>query len=237
LSCLSAGAIAQDEEETYIDATYYYCDGSQLERLDELIESAAKPVYEAAIKAGDITGWGWLAHHTGGKWSRVLYHSAGSVVAAIAAQDKIIDRIQADNPAAVDEFGKACRSHDDYIWRGITGNGGTVLGAERGKVGLSAYYVCDSREAAADEIVETVFAPVYDAQVGDGKLSSWGWSEHIIGGKYRRLGTMTAADWPSLFAARAAIIDAGGDSELASQFGEICHSHADYMWNIQHESP
>jgi len=231
--CLSGGALAQDEDATYISATYYYCKGG-LKRADELVESVAKPVYDAALKAGDITGWGWLAHHTGGKWSRLLYHSAGSIEELIASQDAIIDKI---DDAAAEEFGKICASHDDYIWHGLTGSGGDVLSTDRGKVGLSAYYVCDSREAVADEIVETVFAPVYNSQVGEGKLTSWGWSEHIIGGKYRRLATMTAADWPSLFAVRGAIIDAAQDSELADQFGEICSSHADYMWIIEHESP
>lgn len=234
IAFLPGTAIAADEEETYVDATYYICDGSQLERADELIESVAKPVYDAAVKAGDISGWGWLAHHTGGKWSRILYHTAGSVTDALAAQDKIIDKI---DDAAAKEFGAICKTHEDYIWRGVTGSGGNVLSTDRGKVGLSAYYVCDGREAAADEIVEAVFAPVYNSHMGAGKLTSWGWSEHIIGGKYRRLATMTAADWPALFAVREKIIDAAGDSELATQFSEICGSHTDYLWMIQHESP
>jgi len=229
--------MAQEEDETYIYATYFYCDSSQQERVDEIVESANKPVYDAAVKAGEIQGWGWLAHHTGGKWRRILYHSAGSVEALLAAQESIGDKMDADHADATSDFDKICKSHDDYIWRGITGTDGNVLGTERGKVGLSTYFVCDTREAVADEIVKTVFAPEYDSHVGKGKLTSWGWSEHIIGGKYRRLSTMTAADWPALFAVRSAIIEAAGDSELATQFGEICDSHTDYMWEIRHESP
>ena len=68
-------------------------------------------------------------------------------------------------------------------------------------------------------------------------LTSWGWSEHIIGGKYRRLSTMTAENWDDLFAVRESIIEDAQDSELAGLFSEICHSHTDYMWEIVHESP
>lgn len=232
---LSTAAVAQDEQETYIYTTYFYCDVAQQDRADEIFESIDKPLYEAAFKDGAITSWGWLAHHTGGKWRRAQYHAAGSVEALLAAQEAVGEKREEVDDSG--EFGKICNSHDDYIWRGVTGNGGNLLATARGAVGLSAYYVCDAREAAADEIVKSVFAPIYDAQVADGKLTSWGWAEHIVGGKYRRLATMTAADWPTLFAARASILEASDDSELGDIFADICDSHADYMWEIRHENP
>lgn len=228
-------ALAEDEQETYIYSTYMYCDVTQQDRADEIVAAVDKPIYDAAVKDGTITGWGWLAHHTGGKWRRVRYHTAGSVEKLLAALEAIGEKQDAADDS--DEFGKICNSHDDYIWRGVTGSGGDVLSTARGKVGLSAYYVCDSREGAADEIVKAVFAPLYDAHVGDGKLTSWGWSEHLVGGKYRRLATMTAEDWPALFAARASIIEASDDSELGDVFADICDSHADYMWEIRYENP
>ena len=94
-----------------------------------------------------------------------------------------------------------------------------------------------SKEGRADEIVKTVFAPIYDAHVGEGRLASWGWSEHIVGGKYRRLATMTADDWPTLLKIRGEIFDAmdEADNPLADEFSEICGSHSDYLWEIQHE--
>lgn len=235
LACLSGAAVAQDEQETYLYTTYYYCDPTREDRADELVESIDKPIYEAAIKSGDIAGWGYLGHHTGGKWRRVMYHSAGSVVDALAALEKLGEQREAAEDR--DEVGEICNSHDDYIWRGVTGSGGNILATERGKVGLSVYYVCDSREAEADEIVKTIIAPVYNANVGEGKLSSWGYAEHIVGGKYRRLATMTAVDWQSLFAARGAIIEAIGDNPLGEAFSAICDSHADYLWEIKHEAP
>lgn len=233
--CLPFVAMAQDEQESYIYVTYLYCDVTKQERADEIVEELDKPIYDAAVKDGTISGWGWLAHHTGGQWRRARYHAAGSVVELLEALETIGDEQQDED--AVEEFGEICNSHDDYIWRSVAGSGVDILAVPRGKVGLSAYYVCDTREAAADEIVEKVFASVYDDNIGAGKLTSWGWAEHIVGGKYRRLATMTAEDWPSLFAARASILEAGQDSELGSQFSEICSSHADYLWEIRHENP
>jgi len=232
---LSNTAIAQDDKASYIYTTYFYCDVARQEEADEVFEDVDKPIFEAAVKDGTITGWGYLAHHTGGKWRRAQYYAAGSVVELLAAQEAIAERQEEEDDS--DEFGEICNAHDDYIWRSVAASGGDILAVPRGKVGLSAYYVCDSREGAADEIVKTIFAPVYDSQVGPGKLSSWGWAEHIVGGKYRRLATMTAEDWPALFAARASILEAGQDSELGDQFGEICGSHTDYMWEIRHETP
>ena len=94
-----------------------------------------------------------------------------------------------------------------------------------------------SRESRADEIVKSVFAPVFNANIGESKLSSWGYIEHIVGGKYRRLSTITAPDWETLFEGRAALFEGLEDNELADEFTEICGSHSDYMWEIKHENP
>ncbi|MGI9263708.1 MAG: hypothetical protein ACR2QU_02190 [Gammaproteobacteria bacterium] len=233
---LSTGAVAQDEKEapeSYVYATYFVCDVTKQDRADEIVKSQDAPVYDAAVKDGTITGWGWLAHHTGGKWRRILYSSATSMEALFAAQAKI-NEAREDNS----EFGSICNAHDDYVWHGKAGTGGNLLASERGKVGLSAYHICKmSEEEKADELVKTVFAPVYDAHVGDGKLRSWGWSEHIIGGKYRRLATFTADDLPTLFKMRGSIFEALEDNDKADEFSKICGSHSDYIWEIQIENP
>jgi hypothetical protein len=159
------------------------------------------------------------------------------VPALLAAQDKIGPAIRAASGES-GEFVKICNTHDDYIWRGVAGSGGNVLATTRGKVGMSAYHVCTmSMEGRADELVKTVMAPVYDAHVGEGKLRSWGWSSHIVGGEYRRLATMTADDWPTLLAMRASILEAMQGNPLAMQFSDICGSHSDYMWELRIENP
>lgn len=228
----SSTAIAQ-EKDSYTYATYFYCDVTQQERADEIVEKLDKPVYDAAVTDGSITAWGWMAHHTGGKWRRAEYHQAPSIDALLAAQKKIGDQIDARNKALSTEAGKICNSHDDYIWRRVAGNAGP-----RGKASFSVYYVCDSgREDQADALVKRVFAPMYDKLVADGKLMTWGWMEHIVGGEYRRLSTITAADVNSLVAARTSIVTAMQDDPLAAALDDICGSHADYIWEIKFEKP
>ena len=70
------------------------------------------------------------------------------------------------------------------------------------------------------------------------KITSWGWSSHILGGKYRRLSTMTAASFADLRKARDEILATlyGEDENAeADEFATICTSHSDYLWDIQHE--
>lgn len=71
----------------------------------------------------------------------------------------------------------------------------------------------------------------------EGKLTTWGWMEHIVGGEYRRLATMTAGDVTSLMAARSAVVAAFQDDPLADTLTDICGSHTDYIWEIKVENP
>ena len=109
----------------------------------------------------------------------------------------------------------------------------------RGPAALSVYEVCNlNDEARAKEIVETNFAPVLDKAVEDGKLTSWGWNSHVLGGEYRVLQTMTAKDHATLLKARADILETiygDGNNAAANEYSTICTSHSDYLWNVQHE--
>jgi hypothetical protein len=232
---------AQEEEaekEQYIYATYFYCDTATQDQADELIKKNSAPIYDAAVEDGTITGWGWISHHTGGKWRRIQYHMSDSVTGLLAAQETIGKRMDEASGGADDGFSKICGAHDDYIWKSEAGDG---LGENRGSAGLSVYYECNiNSEERADEIVEKVFAPVYKKAMADGKITSWGWSSHMVGGKYRRLGTMTANDFPGLLEARGEILAAiygDGDNAEANEFNDICGSHSDYLWDIVHEKP
>lgn len=234
-----AAVIAEEEEKTadsFIYATYFYCKTSMQEQADELIKANTVPVYDAAVADGTISNWGWLAHHTGGKWRRIQYHGSDSIAGLLAAQDTIGERMDAAAGDSDNKFGEICGAHDDYIWKSVAGSS---TNTKRGAVSLSVYHVCKiAKEERGDEIVKTVFAPVYDKAVADGKITSWGWSEHIIGGKYRRLGTMTGANYPDLLKARGEILDTiygDGENAEANEFSSICTSHSDYMWDIQHE--
>ena len=220
---------ADEPAESYVYGTYLVCDVTRQERADEIFTALYQPLYDAAVADGSIAGYGLYAHNTGGKWRRLMFAVAPSIDGLLDAENKVFEQADAKNKKLSDEIGKICNSHDDYIWRSVAGNAATT---ESGKAAFSTYFVCDSREVQADAIVTQVFAPIYDKMVADGKLKSWGYLEHIVGGKFRRLATMTASDMPSLMAARAEINEALTDNPLGDTFTEICDSHDDYMWDV-----
>jgi hypothetical protein len=234
LGCLgTTTAMAQESDGgNYVYSTYYYCDVSGQDRVDEIIEKLDKPIYDAAVDDGTITAWGYLAHHTGGKWRRAEYHMAPTLEALFTSQATIGERIDAKNEKMAKEAGQICNAHDDYVWRLVAGNEDA---GKRGSIGFSVYYVCDGREAQADALVKSVVAPIYDRLITEGKLVSWGWAEHVIGGEYRRLATMTARDLATLLKARTEAVQSMEDEALGDMFDEICGTHTDYIWEIKFE--
>lgn len=238
LGMFCALGFAQEEEETdtFIYATYFYCDVTKQDDVDKIAEEQIAVTYNAGVEDGTIGGWGWLAHQTGGKWRRILYHTSDSIGGLLDAQKKLGAAGAASDPN--NEFGQICGAHDDYIWKAETGN---IFDGPRGEAGLSAYFICDvAREERADEIVASTLSGIFNDHVGEGQLTSWGWSSHQIGGKYRRLNTMSAANYTDLLAARDSILEAmyGDDGPAeAIEFTEICGGHADYLWDIQIENP
>lgn len=239
-ACLLLGAttVAQAQEqatETYIYGTYQVCDLAKQDRADAIFAQLDKPILDAAVADKTIGSYGLYAHHTGGNWRRLMFTTAPSMKALFDAQKKLADQADAANKKLGQEYASICNTHDDYIWHRLAGSAGT---SSPGGVAFSTYYVCDgTREVQADALVEQVFAPVYDKMVADGKLKSWGWLEHIVGGKYRRVATMGAADLDSLMAARGEIVQAFTDNAAGDAFTSICDSHTDYIWNVQHSNP
>lgn len=233
---LPLGAVAQDEDESesYIYATYFYCKTGSQDKAEEWVKTTTAPVYDAAVKDGTIKGWGWLGHHTGGKWRAIQYHMSDSVAGLLKAQETLAERVGDGDGGA---FQESCSAHDDYIWQSQAGNVDT---AKRGTAALSVYHVCNiNKEERADEIVEKAFAPVYEKALAEGKIQSWGWNTHVVGGKYRRLATMTAQSFEQVLAARGEILEqiyGDGDNPMAMEFNEICTSHSDYLWQVVHEA-
>ncbi len=241
-ACLLASplSMAQDKAaERYIYATYSNCDFSKQERADEIFDQVDKPIRDAAMKDGTITFYSRLAHQTGGQWRRVNVHGANSVQALLDAQKKMGDQTDANekNSRLAAEESAICPSHDDYIWRTVAGNVGTA-GGGGGGASFSTYYVCDqTREDQADAIVTGMLAPVFDKMVADGKLKSWGWLEHIVGGRYRRVETISATDVKSLMEARAALVEALDGNPAGDLMTAICGEHTDYIWEIRAQAP
>lgn len=232
----TATAQAQDQAaEVYVYGTYSVCDLAKQERSDEIFAQLDKGILDAAVADKTISSYGLYAHHTGGPWRRLSYTTGPSVQALLDAQQKIGEKADAMNKKLGQEYSTICNSHDDYIWHRVAGSAGSV---SPGGAVFSTYYVCDgTRESQADALVQQVFAPAYDKMVADGKLKSWGWLEHIVGGKYRRVATMGATDVKALMAARAEIVQAFTDNAAGDAFTEICDSHTDYIWNVKHTNP
>jgi hypothetical protein len=227
---LSLAAQEEQATEAYVYATYFYCDTTTEDAADEFVKNKMAPGYDAAVAAGQMTAWGWLAHHTGGKWRRVIYRSSTSLAGAIGTLDVELEGVADDDPGVA----VSCKAHDDYIWKSEAGSGP----GNRGEVGESVYFVCNmNKEERADELVATQFAPIYNKHLEDGKIASWGWQSHVIGGEYRRLLTITAADVASLLSARESLLAAVGEVEGSSEFIDICYSHTDYLWEVRHETP
>lgn len=231
---LSVPAWAADDETTpvYIYGTYMYCDIAGQDAADATFEKYGVPVYKASMESGAISGWGYLKHHAGGEWRRLVYHMGPSIAGVISAGDSQGKMMDESLKPRDDNLSKACRSHDDYIWENMAGNSTDV----RGKVGLSIYMVCDmTREARADDLIEKEFKFAYDGQIKKGNLTSWGWLGHVFGGNYRRVLTLTADDNEKLFAAREELLSQIAWSAAGREFTSICGTHQDYLWDIAME--
>ena len=243
LLALPMAASAQEEEapKPYIYATYFECAPGSEWMVDGIMERLYKPVYDAAVEDGTITAWGWMGHHTGGKWRRLLYRVAPTLEGALETVGSLAEKIAEENPQAAGQIGKVCPAHDDYFGQAENGSGGaTGVGQQRDTAGVSVYLHCDmAREERADELVAEVFAPIYNRHVAEGNLTSWGWLKHVVGGKWRRISTMTGEDHASVLEVRGEIIDEIWEKHEAEvkEYISICGSHADYLWNILQETP
>ncbi|MDJ0813627.1 MAG: hypothetical protein QNJ23_07855 [Woeseiaceae bacterium] len=240
LLLLSAHAVAQDDAVSYVYSTYFVCSPDAESRADEIVRSSFKPHYDAAVEQGDILSWSWMQHFVGGEWRRVLLIIAPDMDSIIDASGAVGEVIEDETPEAGRAFSAICSSHEDYIWRTMPGVGNGATG-ERGAAGFTVYLECDmSREQRADEIVREVLAPVYDAHIGDGELTSWNWLEHHVGGPWRRILALGADDHKTLMRARDSILADFDDRRFERalrELNEICHTHSDYMWDVVFPAP
>lgn len=230
MTCMAQGE--DDGPQAFVYSTYHICDLATQTQLDDVIEQYDKPVMDKAVEDGQMTGWGYYAHMTGGEWRRLQYHTAATIEALLRNQETVFAEIYGDNEEAGQARSNACAGHDDYIWAVL--DGGEADGGEAPLSSLSVYYVCDFvRENEADEIVAETFAPVLNQLVEDGKLGGWSWLAHRVGGEYRRLQTFLGASHAEVLAARAELLQQTG-GQSGGGFGEICGSHTDYLWDIVH---
>lgn len=219
-SLLAAGQ--SQPSEIFIHARYFHCNQMIVDQADEAVANLYKSELNALLKEGVVGSWGWLAKKAGGEWARAGYLTGPTLKAVLAAGDELM--LKTDWRSPVRAVAMACSSSEDYIWHMLAGNDAR---GQRGKAAFSTYYVCDqSREKEVDALVRRDLAPKYEKLVTEGKLTSWGWLEQTIGGKYRRLATMSAPTVEALIAARQ-------DMTLDKTMTVICGSHQDYIWEVR----
>lgn len=235
-----SGSVTAQEDSAYVYSSYYRCHGSLRPAVATLRDDWG-PIVQKRMDAGHVSAWGVLTHDTGNEWSMAIYHVGPDRDALNTALDEALAEYFEAHPEEGAQFGETCPTHEDYIW--TTGPGseaGAGIAQGRPAAGMSVYYIChEGREAVADLIVEKVWAPILDKQVSEGRLNSWGWLSHFVGGKYRRLLVTDGADHGALLDARDQFIEesAAEDAGLAAAFSDVCDGHTDVMWDIAVSKP
>lgn len=228
---LTSPAVAQDANPIAF-AIYYRCSQAQEFRADEVVRGTLAPIVQRHVDAGHLTGWLWLTHSQGGDWRRAFATLGADLGQMMSVRQQIVDEFTNQHAAAAADLAAACPGHDDYIWTGVSTSGAST-GDTIGSASISAYHACDrSREARADEIFESVLAPLYQKHNDMGHIATWGFYAHRMGGIFRRLETFSGPDHTTLLNMQAAIYqEAGNTNPLAMQeFNQICSWHQDYMW-------
>jgi hypothetical protein len=234
-------ALAQEDATAYIFGEYYLCDQNREAVASMITEHMYGPMLDRHVDAGHLIGWGLLAHNAGGEWRRAVYYASTDLNVLLDTRDALIEEWQSENADLGREFTSMCPDHDDYIWRSVaTSEAVTEQVAGRPEAGYTTYFVCSAgQEARADEIFQETYAPILDRHVSAGHFNSWGWYAHVSGGKYRRILTYDGADHKAILAGiQGMVADVQAeDAGAAEEFSSICHSHDDYMWDIQISRP
>jgi hypothetical protein len=212
-------------------AQYYRCDTAYEDEADFLVNTVFSPIFSRHESAGHITGWGWVDHAAGGAWRRIGTITAPDRTTALNMWGQISEELQDEHPGAMHRFNEICGSHDDYIWNLAASSEGTDPGATP-DAWISTYWVCnEATESRADEL-QAQMASVYDKHIAAGHLSGWSWYSHEVGGRFRRLLTVSGADLPSVLDGREMVINElqSEHADVLAEFGSICSGHVDYLW-------
>jgi hypothetical protein len=229
---VAAFVVAPPAASQSLVATYHRCSTAYEGEADFIMNTVFSDIYQKQVDNGSINGWGWVEHTAGGPWRRISTITGPDRAAAMTAWGAIVNEIRDEHPNAWHRFNEICDSHDDYVWN-VTASAEGTDPAETPSSWASQYWVCDqTQEARADELVAEVMAPVYDKHIAAGHLAGWSWYSHEIGGRFRRLLTVAAADDFDVLDGRAMVIDElmAEHADALAEFGNICGSHVDYLW-------
>jgi hypothetical protein len=232
LVAVAAFAVAPPAASQGLVATYHRCSTADEGEADFIMNTVFSDIYQKQVDNGSISGWGWVEHTAGGPWRRISTITAPDRAAAMTAWGAIVNEIEAEHPGAWHRFNEICGSHHDYVWNLTAASEGTDP-ATTPSAWASQYWVCDeTKEARADELMMEEMGPVYDKHIAAGHLAGWSWYSHEIGGRFRRLLTVAAADDFDLLDGRAMVIDElfAEHADVLEEFGNICGGHVDYLW-------
>ena len=231
LVAVAAFAVAPPVASQSLVASYHRCSTAEEGEADFIMNTVFSDIYQKQVDNGNINGWGWVEHTAGGPWRRISTITAPDRAAAMNAWGAIVTEIEEEHPNAWHRFNEICDSHDDYIWNLTASSEGTDPGATP-NAWVSQYLVCnETMERRADELMQQM-APVYDKHIAAGHLGGWSWYSHEIGGRFRRLLTVAAADDFDVLDGRTMVIDELYEQhrDVLDEFSNICGGHVDYMW-------
>jgi len=95
------------------------------------------------------------------------------------------------------------------------------------------YFKCSpGAESLADEIIRSSYKPHYDQAVEQGRIVSWSWLQHYMGGQWRRVLVLVTNELEAALETSGALGEIISDTSPAAgrAFSEICDSHEDYLW-------
>ncbi len=114
--------------------------------------------------------------------------------------------------------------------------------AQETPVSLSmvTYYQCAQGDAPrADAIVKEHVVPFLKAEQAAGRITAYGWSEHVEGGEWRRLLRTAGTAIDKLIDSRDGLtktMQAPEHVKAFEEFARICPTHEDYIWRVKSTS-
>jgi len=94
----------------------YKCDRARVGEVDEYVRSVQAPVMQAMVEEGWLLDWGYLAHHYGDEWNRVVYYVSATLARHVEFSAEVTGRLAAARPGEVSPFTRLCFEHKDNIY-------------------------------------------------------------------------------------------------------------------------
>lgn len=98
-------------------SVYLQCEMGSETRADEIIRDVVAPVYNRRLGDDGFASWGWLAHHVGGEYRRLLVFGAADHKTMMRARESARRELDGRRyERAMRELAEICPAHRDYMW-------------------------------------------------------------------------------------------------------------------------